>query len=186
MEDKSKIRLRGKIVFDPKDVTNKHEKQASWKKVAMVLIGSEVSEYYAWFIRKRYNINLLPPLRKAHVTFINDRTSDMNGKWEEIKNKWHGKEIDIILNLDPRTDSDNPKSDYHWWLNIDEEDRDELHAIRAELGLGRPFYGLHMSIGRAEDFVDDDKFIPGVKKAKEMNIEQSKYIHRLIKNKHIK
>jgi len=69
---------------------------------------------------------------------------------------------------------------------MDEEDREELHAIRAELGLGRPYYGLHMSIGRAENFVDNDKFIPGAEKAKEMNIEQSKYIHRLIKNGQIK
>ena len=182
----NKIKLIGRIVFDPKDVTAKHGKQASWKKVAMVSIGSDVSEYYAWFIRKRYSINLLPPLRKAHVTFINDRASEMNGKWEEIKKKWNGKKIEIILNLDPRTDSDDPKSDCHWWLSMDEEDREELHAIRAELGLGRPYYGLHMSIGRAENFVDNDKFIPGAEKAKEMNIEQSKYIHRLIKNGLIK
>ena len=67
-----------------------------------------------------------------------------------------------------------------------EEDRTEIQAIRAELGLCRPFYSLHMSIGRAVDMVNDNNFIPGVEKAKEMNIEQSKYIHRLIKNNLIK
>lgn len=186
MEDEKKIVVRGRIVFDPKDVTAKHHKQASWKKIAMILIGSDITQYYAWFIRRRYNINLTPPLRKAHVTFINDRESDTNGKWEEVKKKWNGKEIDVVLSVDPRTDSDDPKSDAHWWLNVPEEDRADIHAIRAELGLGRPFYGLHMSIGRAVDMVDDDKFIPGVKKAKEMNVEQSKYIHRLIKSGLIK
>jgi hypothetical protein len=177
----NKIKVEGKIIFDPIDVTKKHQKQSSWKKVAMVHIGSDISEYYAWFIRKRYNINLTPPLRKAHITFINDRASEMNGKWKEVKKKWDGKKITITLSVDPRTDSDEPNSDAHWWLNVPEEDREELHDIRAELGLGRPFYGLHMSVGRAVNMVDDDKFIPGVKKAKEMNVEQSKYIHRLIK-----
>ena len=182
----NKIVVRGKIIFDPIDVTKKHNKQSSWKKVAMILIGGEISEYYAWFIKKRYNINLTPPLRSAHVTFINDRESDTNGKWKKVKNKWHGKYIDVVLSVDPRTDSDDPKSDCHWWLNVPEEDRTEIQAIRAELGLCRPFYGLHMSIGRAVDMVNDDNFIPGVEKAKEMNIEQSKYIHRLIKNGLIK
>ena len=182
----NKIKLIGRIVFDPVDVTSKHEKQSAWKKVAMVSIGSDISEYYAWFIDKRYSIKLIPPLRKAHVTFINDRASEMNGKWEEIKKKWNGKKIEIILSLEPRTDSDDPKSDCHWWLNIPEKDRGELHGIRAELGLGRPFFGLHMSIGRAVDMIDDEKFIEGVEKVKTMNIEQSKYIHRLIKNGHIR
>ena len=186
MKSENKITVEGKIIFDPVDVTNKHQKQSSWKKVAMVHIGGEISEYYAWFIKKRYNISLAPPLRKAHITFINDRVTDTNGKWEEVKKKWNGKEIDVVLSVDPRTDSDDPKSDAHWWLNVPEEDREELHAIRAELGLGRPFYGLHMSIGRAVDMVNDDNFIPGVEKAKEMNVEQSKYIHRLIKNGLIK
>ena len=180
------IKLIGKVVFDPKDVTAKHAKQGSWKKVAMISIGGEISEYYAWFIKKRYNIKLVPPLRKAHVTFINDRASDMNGKWEEVKKKWNGKKIEITLDLDPRTDSDDDGSDGHWWLNVPEEDRVELQAIRSELGLGRPFYGLHMSIGRAVDMVNDGSFIPSVEKIKEMNIEQSKYIHRLIKNGNIK
>jgi hypothetical protein len=166
----NEIRLIGKIVFDPKDKTKKHKGQASWKKVAMISIGGEASEYYAWFINKRYSIKLNPPLRKAHITFINDRGSDMNGKWEEVKKKWDGKEIEVVMDLDPRTDSDNAGSDGHWWLNIPEKDRVDIHNIRAELGLGRPYYGLHMSIGHANN----------------KNIEHSKYIHRLIKNGQIK
>jgi hypothetical protein len=132
----NKIKVEGKIIFDPIDVTKKHQKQSSWKKVAMVHIGSDISEYYAWFIRKRYNINLTPPLRKAHITFINDRASEMNGKWKEVKKKWDGKKITITLSVDPRTDSDEPNSDAHWWLNVPEEDRkkrltdDQLFKLR--------------------------------------------------------
>ncbi len=160
----------GKIVFEPENKTKKHNAQASWKHIAMVLIGGEVTEYYAWYIQKRFNLTLNKPLRGAHISFINDSFRDMsqNGSrsledvkraWNAAKVKWDGKRIPIMLNLNPRTD------DKHWWLNVDHEYRDKLHGIRAEVGLGKPFFGLHMSIGYAN----------------EKNLEHSKYIHQLIK-----
>jgi hypothetical protein len=179
------VRLTGQIIFDPEDRTNKHSKQSSWKKVAMVLIGGDVCEYYGWFLKKRFNLKLHKPIRGAHVTFINDRASDMNDDWELVKQKWYGKEIEIVIELTPKTDSSEPKSDYHWWFNIPNEHKDTLQSIREELGLGKPFFELHMTIGRAVDFTDDI-FEPGVMKAKEMCIDHSKYIHRLYKNGYIR
>lgn len=118
----------------------------------MVDIEDDSASLYAWFLKRRYNIEVNPPQRGAHVTFINDSLRDLSQKgklsqteinenWERVKKKWDGKTIKIVHLLDPRTD------DNHWWLNIPHEERDELHAIRAELGLGRPFWGLHMTIG---------------------------------------
>jgi len=159
------IQLKGKIIFDPVDKTTKHNNQASWKKVAMIVFEGDICGYYAWFINKRYSLTLNKPLRGAHITFINDRGSDMNGLWEDVKAKYNGTEINVIIDVDPRTDSDEPNSTGHWWLNVPEEARVELQGIREELGLGRPFYGLHLSIGHAN----------------EKNIEHSAYIHRLIK-----
>ena len=175
------VELIGNIIFDPEDKTNKHIKQASWKKIAMVQIGADVCEYYAWFLKKRYNLLLHKPLRGAHVTFINDRASDMNDKWDVVKKKWDGKPIKITIDLTPRTDSDEPNSDYHWWFSIPNENRFELQSIREELGLGKPFFALHMTIGRAVDFTTDD-YEPGAMKAKSMCVEHSKYIHRLYKD----
>lgn len=163
MNDRFKI--QGKIIFDPKDVTKKHINQASWKKIAMVDIGGELSEYYAWFIKKRYNLILNPPLRKAHITFINDSHRDLGDEglknWEKVKAKWYGKKIEVVLFTSPRSDGN------HWWLNIPEEERGLLHSIRKELGLNRPHFGLHMTIGYAN----------------EKNIEHSNYILRMIENK---
>lgn len=85
-------------------------------------------------------------------------------KWEEVKKKWDGKEIEIVLDLDPRTNSE------HWWLNIPHEERGELQSIRDELGLDRPYFGMHMSLGYAN----------------EKNIHHSRYIHDLIKKGFIK
>jgi len=79
--------------------------------------------------------------------------------WEECKKKWNGKQIEIVLDLNPKTD------DRSWWLNIPHDERELLHEIRAEIGLGRPHFGLHMSLGYAN----------------EKNILQSTYIHDCIK-----
>lgn len=190
------IKLTGKILFDPKDVTNKQANQSSWKKVAMVLFDGDVCEYYAWFIKKRFNLNLHKPVRGAHITFINDSMRDLskNGllddsrvleNWQMVKKKWNGKKIEVYLNLIPDTDSlDN--EDCHWWLIVPHNQRQGLQEIRDELGLGRPFFGLHMTIGRAVDSTSMSNFEPGVMKAKEMSVDHSVYIHNLIKNGFIK
>ena len=165
-----RIKLIGKIGFEPEDKTNKHKAQSSWKKMAMVFIDGDVCEYYAWFLQKRYSITLNKPLRGAHISFINDSMRDLtqnNDKseeeilqlWEDVKAKWDGKEIDIVLDLNPKTDG------RIWWLNIPNEEREGLQVIRDELGLDRPYFGMHMSIGYAN----------------EKNIEHSVYIHELIK-----
>lgn len=151
--------IKGKIIFDPDNVTRKHNRQADWKRVAMVKFDGEMAEYYAWFIARRYNLVLNRPLRGAHVTFVNDSVKEIVGgdrTWEAVRKKWDGKEIDVILNLDVRTNSE------HWWMKADKTP--EFWEIRKELGLGRPFWGLHMTIGYAN----------------ERNIEHSKYIHGLI------
>ncbi len=166
----NKLCLSGKILFEPENITKKHNQQASWKYIAMVLIDGDITDYYSWYINKRYNLKLNKPLRGAHISFINDSFRDLslNGQrsedevknlWNKVKSKWDNVEIPIMLNLEPKTD------DKHWWLNVDREYRDLLHGIRSELGLGRPFFGLHMSIGYVN----------------EKNFEHSKYIHTLVK-----
>lgn len=165
MMKKNYITYKGKIHFDPVNKTKKHLSQADWKRMALVLFDGEICEYYNWFIEKRYNLKLNRPLRGAHISFINDSLRDMkNGLncseqeieiiWKSVKEKWDGKEIEVVLDVDARSDAK------HWWINIPQEERTLLHSIRAELGLGRPHWGLHMSIGYAN----------------ERNIEQSKYI----------
>lgn len=161
---KKTITIEGTIVFDPKDYTKKHAAQGKWKRIAMVDFNGDICQYYAWFIEKRYNLKLNMPLRKAHVTFINDRAKDMNGRWEEVKKKYHGRKIHVTLDIVPKTDSDKDSSTCHWWLAVPETCREDLHGIRRELGLGRPYWGLHLTIGYAN----------------EKNRAHSKYIHRNI------
>jgi hypothetical protein len=164
------INIQGKILIDPINLTNKHNKQSSWKKMGLILFKDDLSNYYNWFIKKRYNINLNKPLRGPHISFINDSYQDflkykkfnteeeININWNKIKQKYDNQTINVILNTDVRSDGK------YWWLNIPEEYRSNLHSIRNEFGLGRPYFGLHMSIGYTND----------------KNIEHSKYILKLI------
>ena len=172
---KDRITLFGKIGFEPENKTKKHNAQSTWKRMAMVHFDGDVTEYYSWFIQKRYNLVLNKPIRGAHISFINDSIKELscNGTktmeqidatWNALKKKWNGQTIPITLDLEACTD------DKHWWLRVSHDEREILHGIRAELGLGRPFWGLHMTIGYAN----------------EKNIEHSKYIHRLIKKGLIK
>ena len=140
----------------------------------MVFIQGDICDYYSWFLNKRFNLELNKPLRGAHISFINDynyefkklikRTdTQIDADWERVKKKYNNQKINIILDINPKTD------DKHWWLNIPEEERYYLQSIRNELALGRPFYGMHLSIGYCN----------------EKNIEHSKYIHHLIKKGYI-
>lgn len=179
---KTTFKIKGKIVFDPPDITSKHRNQAEWKKVAMVEFDGDIKGYYRWFVKKRYNLILGESIRKAHITFINDSHRDMGydvKKWNEVKKKWNGKTIEITLSVDVRSDGVN------WWLVVPNEERDELHAIRAELGLGRPYFGLHMTFGVARD-AKDDVFEGDVIRPVRKNEEHSRYILRLIEKGLIK
>jgi hypothetical protein len=40
------IRLKGKILFNPENKTRKHGNQASWKKMAIVMLDGDICEYY--------------------------------------------------------------------------------------------------------------------------------------------
>lgn len=193
------IKITGTIIFDPDNFTKKQESQGNWKRVAMIMIPGDTHLLYSWFINKRFDLPLIPPLRKSHVTIINDRFSDVKGKthedrielWNKVKEKWNHKEVEITLNVDPvetiRRDKKRSEDLNHWWLVIPEEDRVNIHNLRAELGLSRPFFGLHLTLGRCEDTftsIDDidsqDKMT--AQKAKKMNVEHSKYIVKLIQN----
>ena len=155
------VNVRGRLHFDPPNHTKKHIKQSEWKRIAMILFDDELDAYYRWFLLKRFSLKLQAPLRGPHITFINDRISDipdLETKWTAVSKKYEGQIIKLKLNLDVRT---NGK---HWWLNVPEDSRKQIHEIRAELGLGRPYFGLHMTIGYAS----------------ERNIPHSEYIHRFL------
>ena len=154
------ITCTGKIEFDPENKTKKHELQSTWKRTAIVLLDKDISLYYSWFIYKRYGIALNQVLRGTHFTIVNDRinTIELTESFESAKKMFDGTEIELSYNVDVRSDGT------HWYMpamSIDAE------KIRNQIGLGDPFFNFHVTVGRADN---------------ELNNAQSEYILGLIRN----
>jgi hypothetical protein len=150
------LKLKGKLHFEPQNKTKKHNEQSSWKRVAMIIIKDDTCEYYAWFIKRRYNLELNKPLRGTHITIINDRNSEAID-FDKVKESWEGKEIEFYIDPTPRTNGE------HWWLRVWSSDAED---IRVKCGLkAKPYFDFHLTIGYANP----------------RWIEHAKYIHECIK-----
>lgn len=138
------LELIGKIEFDPVNVTKKHNKQASWKKTAMIKFDCDIWEYYSWFLKKRFNLYLNKPLRGTHLTIINDKFDpETEYLYDQGRQLFHGKEIRI--QYDPTLIRANDKG--HWWIKADSDD---ARNIRSVIGLDPdPYFGYHITIGLA-------------------------------------
>ena len=135
------IKLRGILEFSPVDVTRKHKVQSSWKCVAIIKTDCDMDRYYAWFIKKRFNLELNKNLRGSHITFINDRMD--KSIFEEAAKIFDGREIDFYLELEPKSNGE------HWWFRVHSPDAEN---IREAIGLSRdPYFGLHFTIGHANE-----------------------------------
>ena len=150
------IEVQGLVDFSPEDFTRKHKNQSVWKRTAIIKTGCDLDSYYAWFLKKRFNLELNKNLRGSHVTIISDRMN--RSVFDEGSKLFMGKPIKFYYNpFDIRT---NGK---HWWLNVTSSDAEN---IRESLGLSRiPYFGLHLTIGHAN----------------EKNIQHSEYILRQLK-----
>ena len=97
------------------------------------------------------------PQRGLHFTVINDKVLNKKA-YQEAKKKYDNTIINLEYAIDPRTDGK------HWWVGVRSEDAQE---IRVASGLeAKPFWGLHLTIGRADG---------------DLRLEHSNFIHNLIK-----
>ena len=144
------IKVKGKIEFEPPNLTKKHKKQASWKRVAMIRMDCDIHLYYGWFLKRRFNLRLNPPYRGAHVTFISEIVDTQ--VFEEAKKVFHGKDITLFLEIEPRGNGE------HWWLRAFSP---EAEDIRESMGLARqPFFTFHLTIGIVnEKYLEHSKYI---------------------------
>jgi hypothetical protein len=149
------FKSKGILYFNPTNVTKKHLKQSSWKSVAVMKIDDDLPEYYSWFLKNRFNLQLNKPLRGSHVTVINDVID--SSIYEQSRSIFHKKEISI--EYDPTFIRCNDKG--HWWIKVYSNDIDN---IRSAMGLGKPYFGLHLTLGRATH----------------LQLEHSNYIRKVI------
>lgn len=144
MSDMVTVVLPAKLVFDPPEVSKKHKRQRERKVVACALFDVDIVRYYGWFIKKRFGLPLVLPLRGGHVSFINDMRADLKD-WNSVKSVFNGKTVSVMLDLNVRSDG------HYWWLPVSCADFD---TIRESLGLGNPYFNYHMTIGYCNNKVD--------------------------------
>lgn len=148
------IKVKGIIEFEPEHKTKKHLKQSEWKKNALILTNCDLEMYYAWFLKKRFNLILNKTIRGPHISFISDRIEEQEKLdiFNKAKEKYDGKEIVFYHELEPKSSGE------HWWLRAF---CPEAEDIREEAGLTRiPYFSFHLTLGYAN----------------EKNIEHSKYV----------
>lgn len=140
MDNIIKLTGFGTIQFDPKPYSNKQIKHKE-KNIyaAMLNTNDDLAEYYAWFYKKRFNIELLKLPRKAHITFLNDVILDME-TYELVKDKWNKQKIEFIYKPTQLRSEQGS-----WWIRCE---CPVLDQIRSELGLGPYKFGYHITIGK--------------------------------------
>jgi len=135
------------LEFDPPHLIKKHEVQGEWKKTAICNVGDDIDQYYSWFLKKRFNLSLIKPMRGSHITIINDKLYDEQ-KYLQAKQIFNGKKI--VFDYDPAEirGGINPKGEGFWWLKVYNTD---IEAIREFAGLNRkPFFNLHLTLGAVQ------------------------------------
>jgi hypothetical protein len=151
------LELKTKILFDPDNLTRKHDKQSSWKRVVICTTTCDIDDYYAWFLKKRFNLILNKNLRVPHITIVNDRITD-HKLFEMGKKLFNGKEL--IFNYDP---ADIKSNGEHWWIrtpNTDAENIRQVLGLPAKLGSPDKPIGMHLTLGHSnEKYIAHSKYI---------------------------
>lgn len=136
-DNKDWLSIKGRLIFDVEDRTNKQKSQSSWKKSALVLFEDDLCEYYSWYLKKRFNLVLNKPLRGSHFTVINDKYDNIE-LWNKVKSECQGDTVKVFYNTNLRSNIE------HWWLKAYSIDG---YNIRQKLGLGRPYFNPHITVG---------------------------------------
>ena len=124
------IEIKGILHFDPVNISRKHNKQASWKKIAIIKLQDDT------------DLELNRSIRGSHVTLISDIVDDVI--WEEARKVFDGSEISVFY--DPEEVRTNGT---HWWLKIYSKDSEN---IRVSMGLDpTPYFNFHLTIGYANN-----------------------------------
>ena len=146
------FKIKGKVKTEVEKLTNKQKDSPYY--YSMVEFNCDISNYYSWFLKKRFNLELIKPLRGTHVSFIYEKLSKK--KIEQLS-LFEDKLINVYYDTLIRSNGS------HWWLRAYSP---EIESIRMALGLTpQPHFAFHITIG----------------KVNEKNLEHSQYIFETIK-----
>ncbi len=129
------IEIKCILKYDPVPLSGKVETMFKpWWMIATC--EGDLTEYYAWHLKKRTGLILQRPAWGAHISVIRGEEPPNKELWK----KHQDKEVTLLYDPNVRTNGD------HWWMRVH---CNELLDIREELGL--PRFGaltLHLTLGR--------------------------------------
>lgn len=141
-----KIELKGVIRYDPE-----RENLKKGKSCCIVEIDSGITDYYRYFVNKKYGIELIKPAWGSHISIIQGEEAEIS-KNNKYWKKYEGKEIKIYYYPYPRYsgDTDNKygsNAGRFWFLSVESYFFNEL---RNELSLSN-IKTPHLTIGRKKN-----------------------------------
>lgn len=165
------MQFRGKIVFDPRANTKKIENRLESHSYCLLLFDSDICEYYSWFLKKK-GLLLIHPVSGPHITLVSEKTKYIDGSsieekkllWEGVKQKYNKLEVEVDINTEIYYSNGK-----HWWLKMSKESEQECLVIRNLLGLGKPKFSLHFTLGYVNERAE--------------NIIQSEYLSKILLDK---
>lgn len=130
------LEITGSYVFDPLALINSADLfKPFW---VIIRLDDDTSDYYSWFIEKRYGIKVQRPAWGSHISIIRGEQTSIE-YWESFKKEYNNKPVKLIHNSELRS---NGK---HWWIRVSSE---EAKDLREKMGYSRdPQFPFHLTIG---------------------------------------
>ncbi len=139
MEPKQIANCNGKFIFSPQRPGLK-KIHRSFDNGIILKVDNGITDYYSWWLNRRYGITLSRPAWGTHVTVVNDRDRVKNTKaFEDLKKRFNGKIVRLGHHV-------ALKKQWQFWV-LDVSPSPELIEIRRDLGL-KEDYPFHITIGR--------------------------------------
>ena len=115
--------------------------------IMYVETSNDILEYYLWFIRREYWIDLGTPMRGAHVTIASKEWHGVD--WKIAKRLYDGKMVDMEYSPDI-VRGGYTKGFIMFYLKVRSQD---IEDIKKELGIidGERYRGLHLTVANSKN-----------------------------------
>lgn len=132
-------KCNGKFIFSPSRPGLK-KLHRSFDNGIILKVDNGISEYYSWWLHRKYGIEVSKPAWGTHITVVSDkdRVKDV-GAFERLKKVFNGKILPVAHDV-------YLKKQWQFWV-LDVIPTKEMIEVRRELGLKENF-PFHITIGR--------------------------------------
>lgn len=132
-------KCNGKFIFSPTRPGLK-KLHRSFDRAVILKLDNGVVEYYAWWLRRKYGIQVSLPAWGAHITVVSDKDRVKDGiAFEALKKRFEGKILNVSHDV-------YLKKKWQFWV-LDVTPTEEMLKVRRDLGLNEDF-PFHITIGR--------------------------------------